>query len=297
MICVSGASGFLGRRAVRRLLAAGQDVCALVRREPAERLADPRLTYCLVDYADRRTLLAAVPSGAVILHLAGKTNGSERDLWEANVETTRALVGVGQEKGARRFVFVSSAAAHLARGPYGRSKREAEELVRASGLPHVILRPTLIYGPGDTQNVALMARVIRRCPVVPVLGGGGFKIQPVHVDDVAGMLEEAATKTAASGVYTVAGPEQITLAEMLRLIAQQVGVRRLFIPIPLGPVQALARLYAAANPRTRLPIKQILDLNHHSAFDISPTQRDFDFRPISFRQGLLDPERSPVCAG
>lgn len=296
MICVTGASGFLARRAVDRLLAAGHEVVALVRREPVERLADTRLTYCLVDYADRRTLEAAVPNAAVILHLAGKVNGSERDLWEANVETTRALVGVGQEKGARRFVYVSSAAAHLARGPYGQSKREAEDLVRASGLPHVILRPTLIYGPGDTRNVALMARVVRRLPVVPVLGGGGFKIQPVHVDDVVGVLEEAAVKSGASGTYTVAGPEQITLLDMLRLIAERLRVRRLFVPIPLKPLQAAVRLYAALNPRTRLPVKQILDLDHHSAFDISAAQRDFDFQPISFREGLFDPERSPTCA-
>ena len=256
----------------------------------------PPASWRLVDYADRRSVERAMPSGAVILHVAGQTNGTESALQEANVETTRVLLSVAHEKGAQRFVFVSSAAAHLARGPYGRSKRAAEDLVRQSGLPHVIFRPTLIYGPGDSKNVAMMARVIRRCPIVPVLGGGGFRIQPVHVDDVVSALEQAVTKPAASGVYTLAGPEQITLAEMLHLIAARLGVRRLFVPVPLAPVQAAVRVIAALAPWTRLPVKQILDLDHHSAFDISAAQRDFDFHPISFRKGLLDPERSPVCA-
>lgn len=239
-----------------------------------------------VNYEDVDSLMRALEGVDVVCHVAGRINGSTAELVAANLASTEAMIQAAGAVGLKRFVFVSSVAAAMGKGAYGRIKKQAEDLLPNSDLPSVILRPTLIYGPGDDKNVATMARTVRLSPVVPVLGGGGFKVQPVHVDDVVSVLIQSFEKPLPESIYNVCGPEQISLREMLVLIAGAMRRRRLFVPIPLGPVQKALLMYQKVCPRTRLPVKQVAELDQHEAFDISATRRDFDFDPIPFAEGI-----------
>ncbi len=239
-----------------------------------------------VQFDDADSLVRALEGVDVICHVAGRVNGSTAELVDANVTSTEAMIQAAGVVGLKRFVLVSSAAAAMRKGTYGQLKKQAEELLLGSDLPSMILRPTLIYGPGDTTNVAMMARTVCLSPVVPVLGGGAFKVQPVFIDDVVSVLIQSFEKPLPESIYNVCGPEQISLRQMLVLIAGAMRRRRLFVPIPLGPVQRALKTYQRVCPRTRLPVKQVAELDKHEAFDISMTRRDFDFDPISFAEGI-----------
>ena len=275
---VTGTSGFVGRCLGQALEGNSVRVRRLGRREQPG--------VCTIDYKDQKSLTTALDGVDIVYHVAGLINGSTASLVEANLTTTRAMVEAAARVGSARFVLISSAAASTERGEYGRIKKEAEEALCASGLPYVIFRPTLIYGPGDHKNVASMARVVRFSPVVPVLGGGGFEIQPIHIDDVLSVLLQCMNREIRESIYNLSGPEQISMLDMLHLLAKSMGRTRLFVPVPLKPVQVALRAYHRVIPWTRLPVKQIAELNKHRAFDISLTRRDFDFDPIRFAEGI-----------
>ncbi len=277
-IAVTGATGFVGRSLCGAIEARG--MC--VRRLSTQ--AGPSLRT--VKYVDVDALVRALEGVDVVCHVAGRVNGSTAELVDGNITSTEAMIAAAGVMGLKRFVLVSSAAAAMRKGIYGQLKKQAEDLLLDSGLPSVILRPTLIYGPGDTKNVAIMARTVRLSPVVPVLGGGAFKIQPVFINDVVSVLIQSFEKPLPESIYNVCGPEQISLREMLRQIAWAMRRRRLFVPIPLGPVRKALLAYQKMCPRTRLPVKQVAELDKHEAFDISMTRRDFDFDPIIFAEGI-----------
>ena len=131
-----------------------------------------------------------------------------------------------------------------------------------------------------------MTKVIRRSPFIPILGGCKFKIQPIFVDDVTNVLIQAAECVITNNVYNICGAEQISLRDMFELLAKKMNRKRIFISIPLRPVKKILGVYQNIFPQTRLPVKQVMELDKHEKFDISHTKRDFDFSPISVMDGL-----------
>lgn len=279
-LCVLfGSTGFLGRHLARAFSKAGIDVRRIGRR------VGPDVDR--VDDGSAESLVRAMDGAQVVIHAAGRINGTLAELEDSNVRATERVIAACEKVGARRIVHVSSAAAHSMHGDYGRTKRRGEEIVAASSVPErAVFRPTLVYGPGDTKNLASIRVVIARSPVVPLLGGGVFEVQPVHVNDAVSVLVQASLVTVREPHYNVAGPEQISLRRMLELLCAELRVTRVFLPVPLRPVQAAVRFYQALFPRTRLPVKQVLELDKHEPFDITLTRRDFAFDPVPFAEGL-----------
>jgi NADH dehydrogenase len=129
-----------------------------------------------------------------------------------------------------------------ARSAYHRTKWRAEELVRASGLEWTIFRPSIIFGRDD-EFISMLASMVRRLPVVPVLGDGRYRLQPIPVEQVAEGFARALRKSASIGqTYEVGGPEPYRFVEILDMIGQVQGrakVRK--IHVPLAAVKAATR--------------------------------------------------------
>lgn len=282
IVGLTGGSGFLGRALAKRLVADGHEVIHVLRPSSGAPAAG---TVRRADFADPESLRAGLDGCEAVIHAVGLVNGPEDAVHEVNVGIT-ARVLAALPSSCRRFVFISSAAAAMNKGHYGSCKLEAEELVRNQDTPWVILRPTLIYGPGDTKNLQMMIEwVTGRC-LVPVLGGGSFKVQPVHIDDVAQAVGAAVERDVAGRVYNICGPGQVSLRSMLEQLKARTGSRCLFVPVPLRPVQIALGLYAKIVPGTTLPVKQVAELDKHEAFDHSETSRDLGFAPRPFEDGL-----------
>jgi NADH dehydrogenase len=287
MIAITGATGFLGSHLVSACLSKPLPLRCLVRpgSPRLERLRGVKAEVRETDFGRVESIAAALSGCDTVIHVLGLINGTNEALRRANVEYTRNVTGAARQAGVRRFLFISSVAAIRRHGAYGESKFEAEEEIRRSGVPHLMLRPAFIYGAGDKNNTGLLIRTLQRWPLIPLLGGGGFKLQPVYVGDVADLILKALEVPFDGRIYNVAGPRQVALKEMLELLGRSLGLKRVFVPIPLGPVQALVRIYLRLFKNTRLPAKQILELNKHEAFDISAAVNDLGFRPIDFREG------------
>ena len=131
-----------------------------------------------------------------------------------------------------------------------------------------------------------MIDFVKKYPIVPVLGGGQFKVQPVHVEDVAAATIVAITSTKTNEIYNVCGPEQVSLRNMLEELKVRTNSNTVFVSVPLGPVQVILKLWATICPNTKLPIKQVLELDKHEQFNYKLTQVDLFFTPRLFRDGL-----------
>lgn len=253
-IFLAGASGFVGSRVLADLVSAGHQVTALVHsKRSLEEIAraDPKVTVVQGDVSRLDEMLRAVPhSTEAIIYLPGLLREFPRkgiSFRAVHVEGVRNLLAAAKQVGATRWIQMSAlGAASVSSTSYYRTKWEAEELVRASGLDWTILRPSLIFDdrPRREHNfVQEIAKAIHMAPIVPILGDGKFLFQPVSVDDVSKTIVQVLTKPETIGkTYEIGGPEKISYRELVTTIARAMGTKKPAIKIPLWFITSLARL-------------------------------------------------------
>ncbi|BAC91576.1 complex I NDUFA9 subunit family protein [Gloeobacter violaceus] len=258
MILLTGATGFIGSHTARTLRERGLSVRALVR-SGADTSALKALEVDLVvgHLDDKASLVRACTGVDAIVHLVGiirelpPTVTFER----IHVEGTRNLLAAATEAGVRKFVYISAIGSRpdaIAR--YHQTKWATEALVRSSGLTWVILRPSVVFGPGDEFINLLANDLVRKPPFIPVIGPGTNKLQPLWVKDLAEVIARCTTSSSFDGrILEVGGPEQLSLHEILALLARHLRVRKPFVSIPIALVQPAVALGSAIAPQL-LPI-------------------------------------------
>lgn len=260
-IAVTGAGGFVGRHFVRHATAAGHEIVALHRRRSATLTARrSSVTVRHADVLDRSALDAAVGDADCVCHLAAAFSEAHArdDYFHAvNVEGTANLMAAAQAAGIKRFVYCSTAGiygkcvpgivdeTHRPRpwNAYERSKVAAEEEVRRRapqyGMEYVILRPSQVYGPGDTRLKKLWRNATRGR--FPLFGAGKGRRHMVYVGDLAEAFLRACTcRAAANEEMIIAGPEAAPLRQILQILAELSNRRATGPRLPLKPMLLIA---------------------------------------------------------
>ena len=287
-LLVTGGSGFLGRHILAR---AGREnwQLALTSRDPLAVTGLPAgteaVTALLSDPASLASALAVVRPD-VVVHAAAVVDDAHPDLWAVNVDGTRNLLGALEAcTPMPRLVHVSTFAVEdTPPTAYSESKQAAEELVRASRVPFVIVRPSLVYGPGDGTNTPrLVERLAEGRHWIP--GGGVARIQPVYVGDAASAIVAAATCEAALGqTYRLGGPEPLRVCDYRAAVRDASGGSAAIKALPLPLFGLAARLLALAGKSG--PLGQLRFHQADHAVDIEATRRDLGFAPRSLAEGL-----------
>jgi nucleoside-diphosphate-sugar epimerase len=311
---VTGAAGFVGAHLVAALREAGHDVLPVVR-EP--RPTDPEGARALADVLVTPAVFAGLDSvihAAAVRHRYGVGEAAYR---EANVGLTESVLRAAAGR-ARRFVHVSSVGVYgwpkrlpidesfpfAPRGAYSASKVEAERVVarvaREIGIEQVIVRPTIVYGRGDTNGMLdKLARMIRSGTYL-LVGDGQNTLHHTYVDDVVRGISAAATAPDAAGRdFILAGPETTTLGELSELVAREVGrpLRNVRVPLRLARAVATVVDTAAARGlfRREPPVSnEKLDVMTLSiAFDASKASRLLGVRAkVRYMEGVARTLRS-----
>ena len=237
-VVVAGGTGFIGREVVRRLLAAGHEV-AVTTRDPQKDPFDGRVRLEQAFAGDAATLGKAFTGADVVVHAIQFPNhpvedpSKGRTYLEVDGKGTEIAARTAKRVGVRRFVYVSGAGAGQGRPqPWFVAKDRAEAAIRESGLEHAILRPSWIYGPRD-RSMNKFVTFVRYLPAVPVIGDGKTHVDPIHVDDVAHALADAAVRDDATALtLDLGGPERLTMDEIIRTVATVMGRRRLLLHHP-----------------------------------------------------------------
>jgi NADH dehydrogenase len=199
---------------------------------------------------------------------------------------TRRMVHVAQTNGVRRFIYISGAGANPdSEKSWFRAKAIAEEAVKESGMEYVILRPSWVYGPED-RSLNRLITLTRTLPVVPVIGDGKTRIQPVSVHDVAKVaalsvtLPEATNKT-----FELGGPQTLTMDEVLLTVQKLLGLRKPLIHHPVGFMK-LATWPLKFLPSPPLTPQAVEFLTTEALVDPRPTEETFGIRFRSLEEGL-----------
>jgi len=244
LVLVTGGTGFVGRQIVRELHGAGHGILLLSRHPHAGgSSAQEQFQARPGNILDAKTLTDACRGADAVIHLVGIISEIGEQTFE-NVHTrgTQNILAAAKAAGVKRFVHMSALGTRpdaIAR--YHKSKWAAEELVRGSGLDWTIFRPSIIYGPGD-GFVNLFAKMIRLSPVVPIMGGGRNRFQPVAVECVAKAFVRALTEPRSIGkTFDLCGVETFSFDEIMDSVLAVMKRHRVKLHVPL----AIARLQAA----------------------------------------------------
>ena len=221
---VTGAFSYTGRFIVERLLAEGRDVRALSRSQRGA--GDPDVPRSPLQFEDATALAESLRGVETLYNTYWIRFPHAGMTFERAVENTRTLFRAAAGAGVARIVHVSVSNPSLESPyPYFRGKAGMERDLEALGVPHAIVRPTLVFGPGDIL-VNNIAWILRRFPVFLVPRGGGYLVQPVAVQDVARIcVEAAAVAGSRSPVVDAAGPDTLTFAELVQAVRDAVGSR------------------------------------------------------------------------
>jgi uncharacterized protein YbjT (DUF2867 family) len=292
-VFLTGATGFVGKGVLSRLTASGHEVTCLVRPGSEAKLAQAdtaQVTMAPGDLFDPDSLRRAMEGAEAVIHLVGIIREQPKagvTFSRIHVEGTRNVLQAAAQSGVRRFVHMSALGARAgAASTYHRTKHEAEELVKASGIPYVIFQPSVIFGPGD-EFVNMLANLVR-LPVTPVIGDGSYPLQPVARETVADVFEQALTRESVTGqTFEVGGPIPLSYAEILDVIGEVIGkrhVRKLHIPVGLmKPVVSLMEGFSFF-PITHTQLTMLLEGNACSDTDVLYSA--FDTPKIPFREGI-----------
>lgn len=286
-VFLTGGTGFVGGHVARRLVERGHRVRALVRSPAlARRLDDLGAELVDGDITEPQSLAGKAAGCDTVIHLVGIIREKPPATYEAvHTRGTAHVVEEAKRAGVARFLHMSALAARVDGTAYQRTKYEGEEIVRRSRLPHAIFRPSIIAG-ADGDLLGLLFRLVRYLPAVPVIGSGQYRMQPVDVEDVATSFAVAAEREEPGNeAYELGGPHKMTFNRLLEIIAEEMGVRRTKLHVPVALVRPFAELTSSWHLPLPINAEQLDMLLAESVLpgDSNALRDVFEVEPTPFR--------------
>jgi uncharacterized protein YbjT (DUF2867 family) len=236
---VTGAFSYSGSHIARRLLDAGRRVRTLSFHPGRPHPLQPSVEAFPYRFEDPEALARSLEGVSTLYNTYWVRFDHGHTSYAQAIERSRTLFTAAQRAGVERIVHVSITNPSITSPlPYFRGKALVEDALAEAGVPHSIVRPTWIFGGDLDVLVNNIAWILRRTPVFAVPGSGAYPVQPVHVEDVAGICTDAA-RPGADRVIDAAGPETMAFDELVALIRGATGSHARIVHVP-APVMGLA---------------------------------------------------------
>lgn len=288
-IAMTGGTGYVGS-AIRAALR-GRPLRLVVRsREQAASLASDDVEIVEGDVTRPETLLATMEGCEAVIHLVAIIEESGGATFDGVIRGgTENVVKAAEGAGVRRYIQMSALGAqHDPHFGYMEAKWQAEQAVMAAGMPWTIFRPSVIFGSGD-EFITTLAGLIRRAPIIPVVGSGTSKFQPVSLGEVAEAFKRALDDPSTAGqIYELGGGKVYTYEEMLDVIAAKLGKRKPKVHVPVGLMRPVVRLAKPLAKALRPPVteEQLKMLALDNCTDTSATESLIGRAPMRLEDGI-----------
>lgn len=286
-VFVTGASGFLGKYLVKKLVQQGYDVTIFVRNSNKIKELEPfPITIRYGDITHVQEVRNAIEKPDAVIHTAAILGyATYGEYYDVHVEGAKNIIAACQQKGIKRVITTSTTSTFAQkRSAYGETKNIADLLFQASKLDVTILKPDFIYGKGGlgfTNNINL----VKNMPFIPIIGDGKYRKQPIHVTDVVQAILAALQDDKTIGkTYVVAG-EAITYNKLIDTLKSALAVQKPVIHFPIFPFYILSSfLKNKKNP----PINAVslCGLLQDCNYDNTLLKNELKIIPMTFKEGV-----------
>lgn len=239
LVTVFGGSGFAGRYIVRSLARAGYRVRVAIRRPKQAYFLQPfgdvgQITSVQANLRDTESVARACEGADIVINCVGVLYESgSQDFSTIHVDGAARVAWGARHAGVKQLIHISALGADAgSSAEYSRSKAAGEAGVSEAFPKAVILRPSVIFGPED-NFFNLFAAMARISPILPLIGGGNTKFQPVFAGDVAAaVMQIIGSKASKGGIFELGGPDIMSFREILEFILKATDRKRLLVPLP-----------------------------------------------------------------
>jgi len=271
-ILITGGRGFVGKNLIK-LINKRYELYILSSNMKYE-FCENYLIGDLKNYPSFKNYLKEIE---VVIHLAFSKKYSE------NIVMVENLINACNENCVKRLILVSSMAAKRKHpDEYGKIKMQVEKLIKNSGLNYIILRPSIIYGPGSTSFNFIIEKIEKIPFFLPIIGNGKYKISPIHVDDVGKFIEIVLkNRDLGNREYDLPGGEEIEFISLIDALKSELKLKRINVGIPLFICNFIAMLFPFLISR-----QNIKNISENSNAEIHSARKDLNYNPIKFSEGV-----------
>jgi len=287
-VAVTGATGFVGRHLVNRLLRESHEITFVANRRSGINLFSDRVKYVRASVHNVHDLQKAFCDCQAVFHLVGIIAETRKNTFKTTVEQgTKNVISASQQNNIETIIYLSAlGTSEDAESKYFMTKWAAEQFVKNSGLNWTIFRPSIIYGRGD-GFLTMMSKIIKLSPFVPIFGDGKYKLQPVYIGDLVEAMSKSLTSKKCQGeTIEIGGAEPLEYVEIINSIKKALNKRRMNLFIPMAVIKPVAVLLEKILKPSPLTTDQLVMLERGSVCDLSKMKRLFDIEPVGFDEGL-----------
>ena len=301
-VAVTGAAGLVGQNLIPRLKGPGHQITAIDKHAmnlTVLRELHPEVEAIQADIAETGPWETAVRNADALVLLQAQIGGIAPEPFRRNnvVATERALAAATSGS-CRYVVHVSSSVINSkAVDLYTESKKAQEKIVAGSGLKHVVLRPTLMFGWFDRKHLGWLRRFMERTPIFPIPGSGRYLRQPLYAGDFAAIVAACLSREV-TGSYNISGLEKIDYIDLIKLIRSVTGARTVIVNLPHDFFWLLLKLYSYFDRDPPFTTAQLEALVTPDVFEEIDWPHIFGVKQTQLRRALeetfLDPTYSRV---
>ncbi len=290
-ILITGGAGFVGRNLLRVMREAGIDMSKLtvIDKVEANNLCQKYgVKFIQDDLAEKGAWEESLKDQDVLVILHAQISSpNSADFYRNNVEATINVVNAAKKNGHPKIIHFSSAAVLSSRqDDYAKTKKISEEIIENSGLPYVIIRPSIMYGPTDDKNIAWLMNFMKKIPIFPIPGNGKYPRQPMYIDDVClmviGLIKNFPQK---NKTYSINGKEQVFFKDIVKSVIKEMGGLRFAIYLPVPLYLFLVKIYNVLFHSPFTP-DQIQSLINGDVFPDYPWWDEFGIKATPFSEGI-----------
>lgn len=278
MILLTGATGFLGGYVLEELVKRGHEVTCFVRETSnIEKIQRLKVSFIFGELDDFESICKALKDKEGLINIASLGFGHAPN-----------IVSACQKMNVKRAIFISTTGIFTKLNPDSKDVRlEAERLIKESDLYYTIIRPTMIYGAPKDRNMWRLVKYLKRLSILPILGDGKYLQQPVYVKDLAWAIVSAyETDLSINKAYNISGLKALTYNQVVDVTGKALGKKVFKIHLPMKLSYNLLKIYEKVSRKPKLKAEQVLRLNENKDFSHEEAKKDFNYKPISFEEGI-----------
>jgi nucleoside-diphosphate-sugar epimerase len=297
-IALTGAAGLIGQNLIPRLEARGYTNIVALDKHKANvailRQLHPDLTVIETDLAHDDGWQAAVADADVVVFSHAQIGGLDPAAFTANnVTATQRVIDAVRARSPYVVHLSSSVVESAADDWYVQSKDAQEKLVVGSGLPTVVLRPTLMFGWFDRKHLGWLARFMQKAPLFPIPGSGAYLRQPLYAGDFCDIIMACIEQRPVGKAFNISGQEQITYIDLIRAVKEACGARAPIVRIPYALFWTLLWVYARFDRDPPFTTTQLEALVTPDVFEVIDWPGIFGVTATPLQAALADTYRHP----